>query len=456
MATVTRENIGLLHDKITVTVTPSDYTPQYKKSLRKYAETVNIPGFRKGKVPESVVNKMYGEKIITDEVMKTAEKEMKTYLEKEQLNTFSNPLPVSTTFEKVDINQLKEYEFVFEVGLRPEIKIDPKDIKVTRYVIEVTEEIISQEVERIQSQLGTMTDLEIISSEEDLLNVVFAETDADFNLIDGGLEKATSIKVKHFAPEFRKSLIGLKVDAVVDVALNVAFEEKERGPVLDELGLDSEDDTNNSKTFKMNITKVGILEKSALDEEFFKKAYPTKDIKSEQELWDEVKEELTKYFAEQSRKQVHDQIYHYLLDHTDISLPKEFLLKLIEEGDEKRRTKEEALKIYPAFENQSKWSLISSHLQKEENVMVTQEDLKQAAKQQFLNYLGGQVQMFGDDSKFIDEYAERMAKDKKFLDENYYNILANKIFASIENKVTSTDESIDLETFGSKLHHHHF
>ena len=63
--------------------------------------------------------------------------------------------------------------------------------------------------------------------------------------------------------------------------------------------------------------------------------------------------------------------------------------------------------------------------------------------------------MFGDD-KFINDFAERMLKDKKFVDENYGKILADKLFASLEGKVSTTEEGIDLESFSSKLHHHHY
>ncbi len=456
MATVTRENIGLLHDKITVTVTPSDYTASYKKSLRKVAETASIPGFRKGKVPESVVNKIYGEKIIYDEVYKTADKGLKDFMQKEQINFFFQPLPVSSNLDKVDINNLKEYEFIFEIGLRPEININPADIKVTRYVIDIPETMIDHESERIQSELGTLVELETISSDDDLLNIIFAETDAQGQLIDGGLEKATSLNLKHFSPSFRSSLLELKVDGFVDAALDIAFEEKERVPVLEELGLDTEDASSATKTFRITITKISLLQKAALTEDFFEKAYPGREIKTEQAFRDVVRSEIAKYFAEQSRKQMHDQIYHYLLDHTEIELPKEFLLKMLKETDEKHRTEEEIKEIYPSFESQSKWSMISGHLQTTENVIVTQEDLKQAARQQLFQYLGGQAQLLGDDNKFIDDYAERMVKDEKFVQEQYYNILANKIFTSLEDKVTATEESIDVETFGSKLHHHHY
>lgn len=61
MATITRENIGLLNDKLTVTLTKDDYLKGFETSLKKYAKTANIPGFRKGMVPTGLVKKMYGQ-----------------------------------------------------------------------------------------------------------------------------------------------------------------------------------------------------------------------------------------------------------------------------------------------------------------------------------------------------------------------------------------------------------
>lgn len=455
MAKVTRENIGILHDKITVTVTPDEYSPAYKKSLAKAAASANIPGFRKGKVPLAVVNKMYGEKIIIDEVLKITEVQMSSYLAVEKIDTIAQPLPLSSTLQNIDINNLKEYQFVFEIGIRPEISIDPKAIQVKRYVIEVPEKFIEEQVDRIRLQFGTMTEPETVSSDEDLLNVVFLEVDADGNAVDGGIDKATSLNVKHFEAEFRKSLFGLKKEDSVTATLAVAFSNDERGPVLEELGLDKEDAASADKHFKITITNIGLQVKAELNEELYKKAYPTKEITNEVEFREAVKAEIAGYFAEQSRKQMHDQIYHFLIDETKVEFPTAFMLRLLEEGDEKRRSKEEAEKILPVFESQMKWSLITRQIQKEENITVTQDDLKNAAKAQIIQYLGGQVEMFGD-TKFIDEFAERNAKDKKFVDEHYGNILADKIFTSLEDKVTATEEGIDYETFGSKLHHHHY
>jgi len=74
MATITRENIGLLNDKLTVNITKEDYAPSFEQSLKKYAKNANIPGFRKGMVPAGLVKKMYGQSVLTDEILRTVEK----------------------------------------------------------------------------------------------------------------------------------------------------------------------------------------------------------------------------------------------------------------------------------------------------------------------------------------------------------------------------------------------
>jgi len=60
MATITKENIGLLHEKLTVKLEKTDYLPSFEKALKEYSKKANIPGFRKGMVPSGLIKKMYG------------------------------------------------------------------------------------------------------------------------------------------------------------------------------------------------------------------------------------------------------------------------------------------------------------------------------------------------------------------------------------------------------------
>src|SRR5215831_14663300 len=120
MATVTRENIGLLTDKITVKLAKGDYLPSFEKSLKQYGKQANIPGFRKGMVPAGLIKKMYGSSVFTDEVLRTVEKELTSYMSNEKLDIFAQPLPLpENDARQIDMGNPADYSFAFEVGLKP-------------------------------------------------------------------------------------------------------------------------------------------------------------------------------------------------------------------------------------------------------------------------------------------------------------------------------------------------
>jgi trigger factor len=116
MASVARENIGLLNDKIIVKVGKEDYFPTFEKKLKEYSKTVNMPGFRKGMVPTGMIKKMYGPSIYTDEVLKTVEKQLYSFLDTEKPDIFAQPLALDADIRKLDLNNPDEYEFGFEMA----------------------------------------------------------------------------------------------------------------------------------------------------------------------------------------------------------------------------------------------------------------------------------------------------------------------------------------------------
>src|SRR5580765_7140002 len=153
MATVARENIGLLNDKITVKVSKEDYFPTFETKIKEYSKTVNIPGFRKGMVPTGLIKKMYGPSIYQDEVLKTVEKQLYTYLDTEKPEIFAQPLPLDADIRTLDLNNPAEYEFGFEIGLKPEFELAPLDkAAVTYQKVKVTDEMVEEEVSRMQKK----------------------------------------------------------------------------------------------------------------------------------------------------------------------------------------------------------------------------------------------------------------------------------------------------------------
>lgn len=450
MATITRENIGLLTDKLTVTVGKNDYFARFEQSLKKYAKTANIPGFRKGMVPAGLVKKMYGQSVFTDEVLRTVETELNTYLNNEKLEIFAQPLPLDNDARALDLNNPSDYIFAFEIGLKPAISINTNGIKVTKYEIEVTEAMIDEEVSRLQVRNGKMTEPESLETEEHVLNVKLVEADAKGNAVEGGINKDNSLLVKYFAEGFRKNLIGKKKDDVVTLQLSKAFDDKELEVILSDLGLTKEDA---DKHFNLQITKVGLVEKAPLEEALFLATYPNKEIKTAEEFRNEVKAEIARYYESQSRNQIHDQIYHHLIDHTSIELPEAFLKRWLQTGGEKPKTAEEAEQEFPSFASQLKWTLISSQLIADNNIEVNPDDIKAFARQQLFSYMGGQI--LDENQPWIEDYVNRMMQDRKFVEDTYHRVSTDKLFSTLETLVNATPEKISAEAFAEKLHHHH-
>ena len=452
MAKVTRENIAKLTDKLTVTLDKADYLGNFEVSLKKYAKTANIPGFRKGMVPAGLVKKMYGQSVFTDEVLKTVESELNSYLQAEQLDIFAQPLPLDSELRNMDINNPESYTFAFEIGLKPAIDIDVKKVKVTRYKINVTDQMLQDEIERLQIRSGKMTEPEEVTGDDNVLNVQFIESDKSGTAIEGGISKDNSLLVKYFEPKFRKNLIGKKNNDSVVLQLGKAFEAKEKEAILADLGLT---DADADKYFNLLITKVGLVEKAEMNAEFFASVYPNAAIATEEEFKAEVKKEMETYYDAQSRNQIHDQIYHHFVDHTPMDLPEGFLKRWLQTGGEKPKTEAEAEADYPSFASQLKWTIVSSKLAADNKIEVMPDDIRDFAKQQLFSYMGGQLGALGDNQQWVEDYANRMMQDRKFVEDSYHRISTEKLFGIIETQVTAKEESISAEDFAKKLHHHH-
>ncbi len=452
MATIKRDNIGLLNDKLTVHLTKEDYFNGFETSLKKHAKTANIPGFRKGMVPAGLIKKMYGQSVFSDEILKKVESELNQYLTNEKVEIFAQPLPLDTQIANLDVNTPGNYDFAFEIGLKPEFKLDIKDIKVKRYQVKVTDEMIQNEVDRIQTRNGKMTDPEMVESDENVINLTFTETDKEGVEMEGGITKDNSLLIKYFAEKTRKQLMGKKKDDTVVVQLKKAFEEKELEIIVGDLGISKSD---SDKYFKLLITKVGLIEKAPLDETLFLATYPNQAIKTEEEFRAALKKDIEGHYEQQAKNQIHDQIYHHLIDHTKMEFPVPFLKRWLQKGGEKQRTEEETEKEYPVFQDQLKWTLISSQLTIDHKIEVVAEDLKNFAKQQLMSYMGPQMGALGDNDQWLEDYAVRMMQDRKFVEDSYQRISTEKMFTALETEVQAKDEAIEAEKFADMLNHHH-
>lgn len=459
MATITREQIGKLHDKITVKVAKEDYLPTFEKTLKSFSKTANIPGFRKGQVPVGMIKKMHGPAIFTEEVLKTVEKEINNYMSNEQLEIFAQPLPMSENdASKIDMNQPNEYAFAFEIGLKPAFEVaDLSKETMTSYKVTITPDMLQEEVNRLQLRHGKMSDPETTTCDDNILNVTFTESDAQGNVLEGAESKENSLLVKYFAESFRPQLLQKTKDDSFVIQMKDAFDAKEREWVMKDIGLDKNNEADASKYFKMHLTKIGLVERAELNEDLFKAAFPGQEIADADAFKAVVEADIQKYWDQQSSNHLQHELYHVLLDHTTIEFPESFLKSWLQQSGEKPKTEEEATQELPSFLNQLKWTLIIDKLTRENQFEIKPEDLKAFATQQLMGYMGGQI--VDTEQPWIADYVNRMMQDRKFVEDAYHRIQTEKIFQWAETKVNKKDHPVSVEEFTKELekhqHHHH-
>ena len=454
MAQITRDQIAPLHERIKITVSPSDYSPAFEKSLKNYAKTANIPGFRKGLVPTGIIKKMHGAAVFTEEVLRTIEKELTQYVQTENISYLGQPLPEDEndpgTF---NFNEPKEYSFSFEIGLKPIFSLPNfETLPTTLHLVDATPEMIQEELDRMQQRLGKMTEPETITREEDVINVRFEKSDAEGNPIEGAEPKENSLLLKYFSESLRKQLIGKKKDETITIQLSTAFDDKEREWVAGDLGLNKDNAEEMSQHFLMHISKIGFVEKRELNEAFFNEALPGKEIKSEEELRNEIRTQIEAYWKHQAQHMLEHEIFHILSEETKMDFPENFLKKWLLKTNENKQTAEDIEKEFPTFLNQLRWTLVSNEIASGNTIQVSREEIMESLRQQLIGYFGSMN--LGGNYEWLDSYVERLMGDEKQVENAYQRVFSAKVLSWAASKVKPTEKKISAEEF-SKLQEKH-
>lgn len=385
--------------------------------------------------------------------MKAVEKQLYQYLNDEKPELFGQPLPLENDVRGMDINNPSEYEFGFEIGLKPDYQMaELSKAKVTLHKVEVTDAMVDEEISRMQIKGGKMTEPETISDEENVLNLVFRESDKEGAETEGGITKENSVILKYLTAATQKKFMGKKTGDKVVVQLNKAFEEDKLAAISQDLGLAADDKESLKKYFSLEIVKIGLVEKRELNEEFFKEIYPGKEIKTEAELRDALREEIQNYWNSQSRNQLQDQLYHYVIDETTMEFPAEFLKRWLQTGGDKPKSAEEAEAEFPIFSNQLKWTLISDKLMKDNQLDVTNEELREYMKAEVMRYFGSMN--MGGDTSWMESYIDRMMKDEKQVDSSYRRLITEKLFGWMETQVKPKEKTVAPEELAGMMHNH--
>ncbi len=460
MATVTRENLGTLHDKIIVKLVKDDYMPSFEKTLKQHAKTANVPGFRKGMVPAGMLRKMYGQSVFNEEIIRVAGKELENYMKGEQMSIFAQPMILPPDSEyTLNMNNPSDVDFSFEVGLKPEFDVAGviQGATLPRYKIVVTDKMMDDEMERIVRREGKVDAQTEVSDKENIIYSTYEPCDADGNVAEGAQKIEDTEVVDKLPAKMKEMVMGKKPeDTLIIVPAEVCTEEELAGFMKDPLKATPE---TAGQHYKYTITKVGHLIPAELGTELYDKVFPGKEIKDEAAFRAKVQEELQLEFDRIAGERLQNEMFELLVHNTPIDLPVNFLKRWMREGGEQQKSEEEVEKEYPGFEHQLRWQLISDKIMGENGINVTRDEVMGNIKASVLAYFGLGADD-EDEAPWMSGYMEKVQKDEKTMDETYRRLLFGKLFAYLETQFKTEVKEIEEEAFfklgdAHAAHHHH-
>ena len=435
---IIKKDIDALNAVLTIEVDKKDYQPKVDKILKDYKKTATVPGFRKGFVPMGMIKKQYEKSIVIDEVNKLLQESLTKYLTDEKLDILGNPIPKPNP----DFSWEKEsLSFEFELGMAPKFTIDlDTKKKVCLNTIIADKGFINEEVLNIQKQYGKLiSQNEVV--ENGSISGVFSfeykgeqqEKEATFDLD----------KIKGKANQ--KKFVGKKVGDVIELKTKNLF--KDDHDLMNALGLDHEDAHGFNVPATFTIKEVNKRELAELNQELFDKLFGEGKVKSEKELREEIKKSAEKQFQQQADQQFLNASTDYLIENTKFDLPADFLKKWLEVGMEKTLTKEEATAEYERSEKGLRYQLIEGQIAKENNLVVTNEELRayagEVVKAQFAQY--GQTMALGDEqlNPIIDNVLSNQEESRRLLEQ----VMSKKLLDFYKENLIYKKKEISYKEF---------
>ncbi len=284
----------LENSKVTleVQVEKEEFEAAMERSYRKNVSKINIPGFRKGKAPRKIIERMYGTSIFMEDAVNFAfPAAYDAAVEEAKIEPVDEP--------QVELDTLDESGFTFKatVIVKPEVTLgDYKGLTADKLEVTVSDDDINDELNRLRERNARMINVDRAAAEGDTVVMDF-EGFVDGMPFEGGKSEKHSLKLgsNHFIPGFEDQLIGVTAGSDVDV--NVTFPEEYHAEEL----------AGKPAVFKVKVLEVKETELPELDDEF------AKDV-SEMDTLDALKNDIKEKIAENRQKMSDDAFESAVLD----------------------------------------------------------------------------------------------------------------------------------------------
>ena len=301
----TVENLEKSMAKITITVDADAFEEAMVKSYNKNKKNISIQGFRKGKAPRKMVEKLYGPEVFYEDAANFAIPDAYEEAAKESgLEIVSRP-----EIDVVEIEKGKDFVFTATVAVKPEVTLgDYKGIEVEKKTVKVMAADVNAEIDKVREQNSRMITVENRGIKKDDTAVIDFEGFVDGEPFQGGKGEDYSLVIgsHSFIDTFEDQLVGKKAGEEVDV--NVTFPEEYHEASL----------KGKPALFKVTVKEIKKKELPKLDDEFSSEVSEFETLK---EYKASVKKNLTERRKEEAKREKENEVVEKVVENITVELP---------------------------------------------------------------------------------------------------------------------------------------
>ncbi len=432
---IVKNQIDELNLQLTVTVAHDDYAEIERKELQKCKRTAEFKGFRKGMVPMSLIQRVYGERVLGEAVNQVLSESINNFIKENNIKMVGEALP-SEDQPEIEWKSGNDFTFKFDIATTSEVNFElTKDDKVKYYKIEVSDAAKKEMKDNLLRQFGTLADT-AEAKEDDFVIVDFAQ--------EGKTAENSYVGVKNVEGEAKSKFLGAKVGDQFDVNVNEAFtNESDRAYMLK---VKKEDLAGLNPEFHVVVKEVKTFAPAEENQETYNKIFGEDKVHNAEEFDKAVAERLEENYKQESDYKFSKDLQEYLVKKADIKLPEEFLKRWLLHINEGKFSKEEIEKEAPAFFADFRWQMVRGYLMQKFGLKIEEKDVKEAAEA-YVAYQYAAYGMGNVPDSILKDSANRVLQDENTSRRIIENVEATKVVEAAKAAVSLKNEKVSVDKF---------
>lgn len=441
---ITLQTTDKLNGVVTAVVEPADYQENVKKAIKEFRKNADMPGFRKGMVPEGLIRKKYGTSILAEEMNKLLQSKLYEYIRENKINMLGELMPTEGN-DKIELVDGNTFTFTFDIAIAPEIKVElsAKD-KLPYFQVEVEDKVVDAQVQMYRQRGGNYEKVDSYE-DNDMVKGAVVEVDKKGNPVEGGVTAEGVVMLpKYFKNEKQKKLFEkAKTNDVITFNPAEAYDNSE-AELASLLKIEKEQVAEHKGDFQFTISEITRYVPGPLNQELFDQVFPGGEVKSAEDFSAKIKSQLQEQYDKDADYRFLGDLRNYLFEKVgEVEFPDEKIKKIMKAN---AKNEEEVEANYQKNIESLKWHLIKEQLVEQNQIKVEDTDVidmaREVTKMQFAQY--GLINI---PEEYINNSVNEMLKKRETVDNLIDRSIEMKLAKALKEIVKLNVKKVSVEEF---------